>query len=76
METRCLICESMLVVTKAHAQASSLLLGTLGGFLDGCSEMRVQSNVHQNRSIGDTFQMGLERLTRAVESATSGCAQG
>ncbi|WP_313209235.1 hypothetical protein [Stutzerimonas nitrititolerans] len=76
METRCLICESTLVVTKAQAQAVSLLLGTLGGFLEGCSEMRVQSDTHQNRDIGDTFQMGLERLTRAVESATSGCAQG
>jgi len=76
MEIRCLICESMLVVTKAQAQACSLLLGTLGGFLDGCSKMRVQSNTHRNRDIGDTFQMGLERLTHAVESATSGCAQG
>ncbi len=75
METRCLICESTLVVAKAQSQAFSLLLGTLGGFLDGCSETRVQSNTHQNRSIGDTFQIVLERLTRAVESATSGCAE-
>lgn len=73
METRCLICESTLVVIKAQAQAVSLLLGTLGGFLDGCSEIHTQSGAP---SIGDTFQMGLERLTRAVESATSGCAQG
>ncbi len=75
METRCLICESTLVVTKTQAQAVSLLLGTLGGFLEGCSETRVQSNTHQNHSIGDMFQIVLERLTRAVESATSGCAQ-
>ncbi len=73
METRCLICESTLVVTKAQAQACSLLLGTLDGFLDGCSKMHTQSGAP---SIGDTVQRGFERLTRAVESATSGCAQG
>ncbi len=75
METRCLICESTLVVTKTQAQAFSLLLGTLGGFLDGYSELRVQSGAHNNRSISGNIQMGLERLTRAVENATSGCAQ-
>ena len=72
METRCLICESMLVITKEQAQAVSLLLGTLGGFLGGCSEMHTQSGAP---SIGDTVQRGLERITRAVDSATSGCAQ-
>lgn len=75
METRCLICDSTLVVTKAQAQALSLLLGTLSGFLDGCSEMHVQSDTHKKRSIGDAVQIGLELLTRAVDGATSGCAQ-
>lgn len=75
METRCLICESTLVVTKAQAQAFSLLLGTLGGFLDGCADMDVRSGAHKNCSIGEAVQRGLERLTRAVESATSACAQ-
>lgn len=75
METRCLICESTLVVIKAQAQAFSLLLGTLGGFLAGFSQVRVQSSAHGNCSTGEIFQTGLEQLTRAVESATSGCAQ-
>lgn len=75
METRCLICESTLVITKAQAQAFSLLLGTLGGFLDGFSQTRDQRSGNGNRSIGENFQAGLELVTSAVESATSGCAQ-
>jgi hypothetical protein len=54
METRCLICESMLVVTKAQAQVVSLLLGTLGGFLDGCSEMHVQNTTRIQTAVSAT----------------------
>ncbi|MCY1552379.1 hypothetical protein D9M68_887720 [compost metagenome] len=75
METRCLICESTLVITKAQAQAFSLLLGTLGGFLGGFSQTREQSNEHRNRYTDESFQAGLVRLTSAVENATAECAQ-
>lgn len=70
METRCLICESTLIITKAQAQACSLLLGTLGGFLRGFTQTQ-----HMNDRVGVNVQAGLELVARGVDGATSGCAQ-
>lgn len=75
METRCLICESTLIITKAQAQACSLLLGTLGGFLRGFTQTRDQLNEHMNDRAGVNVQAGLELVAGGVDGATSGCAQ-
>lgn len=74
METRCLICESILVITKAQAQACSLLLGTVGGFLHGFTQARSQLTEDRKSRIGESVQAGLELVAGGVDGATSGCA--
>ena len=75
METRCLICESTVVISKEQVQACVLLVGTVGSFLLGFVEARGRLHTSPENNAGITLQDGLNLIADCVHAATSDCAE-
>lgn len=69
MATRCLICNSSVVLSKEAAKALALLTGTLDGFLDG-----LQRSAGHHSATPDQNERPLERAFNLMIDGVAGAS--